>query len=183
MLLVVSLLASAGCNAHFVRAGAKPASAPAAAPPPGSPKSVSTGVGLAVAGSILPAVGFGVGLALDNDDVGDKVVIGSIVGGLVLPSLGFIYANRKTSPGVYPRAAALATLVIGALVDGLGDSGEGDTFYGVTAVLYGAGCIIDIALTPGAVRDYNERRRPLAPVTVVPTAVRGGAGLSLVGAF
>lgn len=183
--LVSFVCALAGCNVRFQRPGTTPAShppgatAPPAPPPP--PKSVGTGVALAVVGSAVPAIAFGIGMSIDDLDTRSDVVIGSIVGGLVLPSLGLIYAGRKKSPGMYPRSAALVTLIVGALVDGLGDSKEANTYYGVTAALYGAGCIIDIAVTPGAVRDWNARTG--ATVTLVPTAVPGGAGLALGGRF
>lgn len=145
------------------------------APAPGG-RSPSVGVGLAIAGTLVPVIGFGVGLGIDDEDVSSRVVIISAVGGLVLPSLGLIYAGQKRSLGQYPRVAALGALVMGALLDGLGNSNEAGTWYGITGALYGLGSAIDIAMTPSAVRAYNARRaaRPLA---VMPMVVRGGGGL------
>lgn len=157
------------------------APAPAAPPAPGG-RSPSVGLGLAIAGTIVPVVGFGVGLGIDDDDVSSRVVIVSTVSGLVLPSLGLIYAGQKRSLGQYPRVAALGALVLGALLDGLGNSSEAGTWYGITGALYGLGSAIDIAMTPAAVRRYNARRAG-GGVTVMPMVVRGGGGLAVGGAL
>lgn len=164
------------------------APAPMPPPPPSGPvpeaKSAGTGVGLAVAGSIIPAVGFGVGLALEDDDAQRNVVLFSLLGGLVLPGAGMYYAGKKKTIGAYPRGAALVALGLAALFDGLGaDDEEADRWYGAAAALYGVGCIIDIATTPAAVREYNARAARPAPVVLAPTAVPGGAGLALTGQF
>lgn len=177
--LALMLLVCAGCNVRFQRGAGSPSKAAPATPP--AAKSEGTGVALAVVGSVVPAIGFGVGMAMDDRDTADDVVLVSVLGGLVLPSLGYVYAGRKTSPGMYPRAAAVATLVFGALTDGLGESEEADKWYGATAALYGLGCAIDIVLTPSAVRDFNARRAPA--VTLVPAVVPGGAGLAVGGQF
>lgn len=188
------LLPIALCSLMISSAAAQPgapAPAPMGAPmppprPPGPPpklKSTGTGVGLAVAGSIVPAVAFGIGLSIDDNDTASRVVIFSVVGGLILPSSGFYYAGKKKSPGQYPRSAALIALLIGALSDGLGDDAEANKWYGITAALYGVGCVIDIAITPGAVREYNARASAAPPIALTPTAVPGGAGLALTGTF
>jgi len=162
-------------------ATAQPAVAPAPPPPPPG-KSPGTAVGLAVAGSIVPAIGFGVGLSIDDAEVGSRVVIFSTVGGLVLPSLGHIYARRKRTLGMYPRVAALGTLLLGALLDGLGNSDDAGSWYGLTGGLYVLGCGIDIATAPAAVRAYNAERAGVT-VGLTPTVVPGGAGLALGGTF
>lgn len=152
-------------------------------PPPPAVKSPGTGVGLAVAGSIVPAIVFGIGLSIDDNDTAGQVVAGSLVAGLILPSLGMIYAKQKKSPGMYPRAAAVLALGLGALLDGLGNDDDAGTWYAITGGLYVVGCGIDIALTPGAVRAYNARHARPTTLAVAPIAVAGGGGLALAGSF
>lgn len=155
-------------------------------PPPGPPpnlKSTGTGVGLAVAGSVVPAIAFGIGLGIDDNDTQARVIIFSVVGGLILPSSGYYYAGKKKSPGQYSRGLALIALMIGALTDGLGEDKEAGQWYGITGGLYGLGCLIDIAFTPSAVRDHNARVSAAPAMTIAPTVVPGGAGFALSGTF
>ncbi|HVV82582.1 MAG TPA: hypothetical protein VHE35_05855 [Kofleriaceae bacterium] len=173
-------IASAGCNAHWTTGASKPAPA---ASTPGPPKSASTGVALAVVGSIVPAIGFGAGLTIDDLDTRSKVVAVSLAAGVYLPSLGYIYARRKTSPGMYPRIASLLALGLGALLDGLDDDHDANTWYGISGGLYAVGCGIDIVTTPHAVAAYNAEQQAKAGVAIVPTALPGGAGLALGGRF
>lgn len=152
-------------------------------PPPVHHRSPGVGVGLAVVGTIVPAIGFGIGVSLDSK-TGSQIAIGSVVGGLVLPSLGLIYAQRRRSIGMYPRSAALVVLVLGLLVDGLGDSKEAGNYYAVSAALYGIGSGIDIVMTPAAVRAYNRNEGVEAfKVRIGATAMPGGGGLALGGRF
>lgn len=151
-------------------------------PPPRGGKSAGVGVALGIAGTIVPAVAFGIGIEMDDTDIGSRVAVVSLVGGLVLPSAGMYYAGHKKTIGQYPRAAALVALVLGLLIDGLGDSKEAGTYYAVSGGLYVIGSGIDIAMTPGAVADYNARRAA-PPVVMAPMAVRGGGGLVVGGAF
>lgn len=161
-----------------------PGASPLAQPPPALPhqRSPGVGVGLAVAGTILPAVGFGIGLKVGGD-TGANLVIGSVLGGVVLPSAGLIYAQRRKSIGMIPRGAAVVVLVFGALVDGLGGD-DADRYYTTSAVLYGLGSAIDIVMTPSAVRAYN-RGEDIAPIKVRIGAARigRGTGLALGGTF
>ena len=101
--------------------------------------------------------------------------------GLVLPGAGMYYAGRKKTIGQYPRSAALITLLLGLLIDGLGDSKSADSYYAVAGGLYVIGSGIDIVMTPSAVADYNARHA--APIAVAPIAVPGGGGLALGGSF
>lgn len=161
-----------------------PGANPLAQPPPPLPhqRSPGVGVGLAVAGTILPAVGFGIGLKVGGD-TGANLVIGSVLGGVVLPSAGLIYAQRRKSIGMIPRGAAVVVLVFGALVDGLGGD-DADRYYATSAVLYGLGSAIDIVMTPSAVRAYN-RGEDIAPIKVRVGAARigGSTGLAVGGTF
>ena len=160
---------------------------PSAVPPPPPPpdqRSPGLGVTFAVVGSILPAVAFSVGWSLDDSKTGAQVIAGSILAGLVLPSLGMYYGGKKKTIGQYPRAAAVLTLALGALIDGLGDGNkEAGTWYSITAALYGLGAGIDIVMTPGAVRDWNARQaRPT--MAIAPVAFpNGGVGVAFGGAL
>lgn len=149
-------------------------------PPPRAERSAGVGVALGVAGTILPAVAFGVGVEMNND-VGARVAIVALLGGLVLPGAGMYYAGHKKTIGQYPRSAAFVTLLLGLLIDGLGNSKDADNYYAVAGGLYVLGSGIDIAMTPGAVADYNARRAP--PIAIAPIAVPGGGGLAVGAAF
>ena len=150
-------------------------------PPPRPARSAGVGVTLGIAGTILPAVAFGVGVEMDDTDVGARVAIVALLGGLVLPGAGMYYAGHKKTIGQYPRSAAFVTLLLGLLIDGLGDSKEADSYYAVAGGLYVIGAGIDIAMTPGAVADYNARRA--TPLAIAPIALPGGGGLAVGGAF
>ncbi len=154
---------------------------PAPPPPPRPARSAGVGVTLGIAGTILPAVAFGIGIEMDDVDVGSRVAVVALVGGLVLPGAGMYYAGRKKTIGQYPRSAALITLLLGLLIDGLGDNKSADSYYAVAGGLYVIGSGIDIVMTPSAVADYNARHA--APVAVGPIAVPGGGGLALGGSF
>ena len=133
-------------------------------PPPRPARSAGVGVTLGIAGTILPAVAFGIGIEMDDVDVGPRVAVVALVGGLVLPGAGMYYAGRKKTIGQYPRSAALITLLLGLLIDGLGDSKSADSYYAVAGGLYVIGSGIDIVMTPSAVADYNARHA--APIAV-----------------
>ena len=136
---------------------------------------------LGIAGTIVPAVAFGVGVELDDTDVGVRVAVVALLGGLVLPGAGMYYAGHKKTIGQYPRSAALVTLLLGLLIDGLGNSKDADGYYAVAGGLYVIGAGIDIAMTPGAVADYNARHA--TPIAIAPIAVPGGGGLAIGAAF
>jgi len=166
---------------------AVPPPPPSAVPPPPPPpdeRSPGLGVTFAVVGSILPAVAFGVGWSTDDPKAGAQIIAGSVLAGLVLPSLGMYYGGKRKTIGGYPRAAACLTLLLGVVIDGLGDkNNESDAWYGATAALYGLGAGIDIVMTPGAVRDWNARHaRPT--MAVAPVAFpNGGVGVAFGGAL
>lgn len=151
-------------------------------PPPVEGKSAGVGVALGLGGTIVPAIGFGVGLSLDDRDARGKVVAVSLVGGIVLPSLGLVYAGKKKSFGMVPRVLACLTLGLGALMDGLDEDEEAQKWYGAAAGLYVVGAGIDIALTPGAVRDYNARVAA-PPTALVPMVTSDGGGVAIAGAW
>lgn len=161
-----------------------PAASMQAPPAPAQePRSAGVGVTLALVGTILPAVGFGVGWSLDDDAAGTKLIVGSVAAGLFLPSLGMYYGGEKQTIGQYPRAAAVLTLVIGLLADGLGDGENAGAWYGATAALYGLGSVIDLAMTPGAVRDWNDQYARPAVAVAPATFSGGGVGVALGGSL
>ena len=118
---------------------------------------------------------------LSGFSVEQRAQVVALLGGLVLPGAGMYYAGHKKTIGQYPRSAAFVTLLLGLLIDGLGDSKEADSYYAVAGGLYVIGAGIDIAMTPGAVADYNARRA--TPLAIAPIAVPGGGGLAVGGAF
>lgn len=184
LVVILALLSTA--RTAIAQPGPAPtptASAVSVPAPTEDPRSTGVGLGLAVAGSILPAVAFGVGWSLDDSKTGAQIIAGSILAGLVLPSLGMYYGGKKKTIGQYPRAAAVITLALGALIDGLGNSKDADEWYGATAALYGLGAGIDIVMTPSAVRDWNERHAKPSMAIAPVTFSGGGVGVAFGGSL
>lgn len=180
----IAAIALATCALAVTTAHAQSAPPSPALPPPGpavSPRSPGVGVGLALAGTIIPVIGFGVGLSLEDNDAQEKTVLISLAAGTLLPAAGLAYGGSKASYGFPVRVGAVLTLGVAALADGLGADDDASTWYGVAGLLYVVGSGIDIALTPKTVRDWNTRHG--AGIAVAPIAVPSGGGIGLAGTW
>ncbi|MBA2542091.1 MAG: hypothetical protein H0V17_20795 [Deltaproteobacteria bacterium] len=107
------------------------------------------------------------------------------VGALLGPSIGNWYAHEGFTRGLGIRLVGLGVAALGVLValDSGFEGGEDrkvDVILVISAGLFVAGTIDDIATAPFAARKYNAR---FENVTVVPTANEHGGGVSLIGRF
>jgi hypothetical protein len=118
-----------------------------------------------------------------------------LVGVLILPSAGEVYAGKLTTWGMGIRVAAAAAAIVSladiprlSLADHPGtlafalfnENGLGT----LSVVAYAGGVLYDLATAGTAVDEYNQRRHLRVTPTVIPTASsRPAVGLGIGGSF
>ena len=116
-----------------------------------------------------------------------------VVGSLIAPSAGHIYAGKLGTPGLVLRVVSAGVAVAGVneALKCFGETGSCDhdpEWAGELLVLagigYASGILLDIATAGRAVDDYNQRLQLRVTPAVIPTASSGRAvGLGITGSF
>ncbi len=166
-----------------------------AASPARAEKSEKTSVALAATGTGVSSALILAAFLVDaqDADVHMPTLYAGIGTSVITPSLGHLYSEQWLTIGMGIRAAAGALALYGlsqkedhACLTRPADNcpettGTGLTIVSLAAIAYIGGIAYDVRDAGAAARRYNKRQGTTA--TITPTAVRHGAGLSLVGSF
>lgn len=156
---------------------------------PPEPKDRGTAFALSAGGTALSAV-----LVIAGANSGNAPLVGAgLVGSLIAPSAGHIYAGKLGTPGLVLRVVSAGVAVAGVneALKCFGETGSCDhdpEWAGELLVLagigYASGILLDIATAGRAVDDYNQRLQLRVTPAVIPTASSGRAvGLGITGSF
>ena len=117
---------------------------------------------------------------------GALLVVG-VCGLAISPSIGHLYAADYLTWGAGLRLASPLLIYIGSRMSCVNPDGDGCTrpgdgqlvMYGLGVGVFAAGIIYDLVTARSAARRYNREHA----VTIAPTPVAGGYGLTVVGQF
>ena len=156
---------------------------------PPVPKDRGTAFALSAGGTALSAV-----LVMAGANSGNAPLVGAgLVGSLIAPSAGHIYAGKLGTPGLVLRLVSAGVAVAG-LNEALKCVGQGSPcdhdpelagrLLVAAGIGYASGALLDIATAGRAVDDYNQRLHLRVTPTVLPTSSSGPAvGLGITGSF
>ena len=156
---------------------------------PPMPKDRGTAFALSAGGTALSAV-----LVMAGANSGNAPLVGAgLVGSLIAPSAGHIYAGKLGTPGLLLRLVSGGVAIAG-LQEGLKCFGQSSPcdhdprlageLLVAAGIGYASGALLDIATAGRAVDDYNQRLQLRITPAVIPTASSGPAvGLGITGSF
>ena len=150
------------------------------------PRSPAVAAGLSLTTTALAWGAVAWGVSTDHTGVSQA----GLVGTLIAPSLGHVYAGDPLTIGLGLRAAGAIAVISGigtavahcpVLADEPCESSDTALLLLTAgAIAYGTGTLMDVAGAGEAARAYNRRVRDLA---ITPTAQKDGAGLVVAGRF